>query len=403
MSLDGSIADIKKIQRRYRAQQLRARLKSYGFLFLIVFLGIGIAQFEQSKLGRQLNGWELQQSFVVRGIVSHPEEIILVALDDTIVVKPSFAIPRRVFAEGLEKIVQAAPKLVIIDGPLPKSDEDPEADQRIAKALAAVPSTVATGRVYTDQNERGYITESSDEIFIAAASKELSMTVIGHYDVAQYLTQNKPSGTPISEQLPYMAVLPSELLRPFAEPPKSYDLINFYGPAGTIRRITLKELIDKDSAFATSHLKGRIVFVGFQALGNYTAKKNLDEFSISASPYPMYGVEIHANIVGNILDHGWLRQIDVMTKAALVTFLATVILAACVYLPPGKAGILVFLLLVVLTVLNYLLFAWYRVWIGGLITLWFVPAIGAILAYFKEDLHLQRLQNYLNKRIFWKQ
>ena len=383
-------------ERRYERRQTLKRCRRYGLFLFAFVLGVGCLLLWKGEIGQGIDRWVLQQFFSLRGKLTPPEDIIIVGRDQGMLEKYGLPLPRAVIADGLEKIVQGDLKLLIVDASLPQDGAEPEADKRIARAFASVPTVIGAGKFYTDEGEA--LTFGSDSIFQEAASFEIPMTFPGDQGVVSRIAIDRSKEASLYQRVPLAQALPPGSIAADMTPPGQFDLINFYGPAGTVRHISLQDLIDGDLEYAKEQLKDRIVLVG----GNFGEKsskiENSDEFFISASPDTMYGVEIHATIVGNILEQSWIRQLDSIHTVAIFYCCVVFIFLLIFFLHPFLAYMLIGLMLVLLTVLNYLLFSWQLVWSGGLGTVWLVAILSIILTGIYKRYCLKGVQRYLKER-----
>jgi len=388
-----------EVERRYAIRQFRLRLRRYGLILLALFFSIGIRVFWTGDVGQGLDRWALQQFFTVRGVVSPPDDIIIVGVDELVLQAYGRPLPRGILADGLEKMVASAPRFIIIDAVFDPSivPDELEANERIAAALSSVPSSVKSSKSYLGTSLEEYITFQANEMIQASADFELPMTVRETGGRIEYITVSPFADAPLSERIPLSPVL--SRLFDLSVVPGPYDRINFYGPAGTIQHLSFLEVLRNDLSFTKNALKDKIVFFGFQTVDQRSERKNTDEFLISASSKPMYGIEIHASIAANLLNRSWLRQIDFTYKSALVLGISFLICLVIFFLSPKRAGLLIFSALTTLTILNYLLFSWFRVWVGGVATLWLVSVGGIILVAFWTEHSLRKTKKRIEK--YW--
>lgn len=100
----------------------------------------------------------------------------------------------------------------------------------------------------------------------------------------------------------------------------AYQIINFRGPARTFKTIPLVEVIQQAEKM-TELLKGKLVLLGFT-----------DITDTKSTPFGyMPGVEIHANIIDNILNQRFLHAMPQATEILLLVLLLALIFAAARY------------------------------------------------------------------------
>ncbi|MDD3147062.1 MAG: adenylate/guanylate cyclase domain-containing protein [Candidatus Riflebacteria bacterium] len=107
-------------------------------------------------------------------------------------------------------------------------------------------------------------------------------------------------------------------LGPNSLPPNPFQQINYRGPRGTIKSIPVHKIVEasRSGKPLTDELRGKIVLLGFTDITDF-----------KATPYGyMPGVEIHANILDNILNQRFLQQIPRATEIPVVLALLAVLL-----------------------------------------------------------------------------
>jgi adenylate cyclase len=89
-------------------------------------------------------------------------------------------------------------------------------------------------------------------------------------------------------------------------------LVNFIGPAGSVPRYSFVDVLD--GRFSAGTFSDKIVLIGLTAPG-------LQDFF--AVPYPggMFGVEIHAQVLDNLLHNSFLREVNRATVYGLAVLL----------------------------------------------------------------------------------
>src|SRR4051812_8280193 len=110
---------------KYRAKHLWlkwARPLAQGLVALLVALAS--VEFWNTESGQKLDLWALNNFFEMRGPLSPPNDVVIVAIDDQtykeLDISTRLPFPRRFMAEALENIVRADPKVLILDARIPK-------------------------------------------------------------------------------------------------------------------------------------------------------------------------------------------------------------------------------------------------------------------------------------------
>ena len=93
-------------------------------------------------------------------------------------------------------------------------------------------------------------------------------------------------------------------------------LINFAGPPGSFRHLSFIDVLSQDTVAAS--LRGKYVLVGATASG---VGEGLST-PMSGETRPMSGVEVHANILDNLLQHRWITPLAWPLRALVLLLIA---------------------------------------------------------------------------------
>lgn len=361
---------------KYQLKQILVKWAKPASQCLIAFLiSISTIAFWVTEVGQKLDLWVLEKFFEIRGARPAPKDVVIVGIDDEsyqkLDVSTRLPFPRILVAKALEQIVQANPKAVIIDAKIPKEREDLEADQKLEDALRAGPVTIWSGKIPQgksgdiNSDPTAYITLSSEARFREAAKMELPMLLRSSFGIVSSISYDHRSSSGLFDRVPLSKPL-TELAKYKVELPETYDLINFYGPSGTINRISLYKLLEPDSESIKQQLNQKVVFFGFQSIGRGRGQMDKDEYFASVSNAPMFGVEIHANIAGNLIEKSWLKAFAVPTQLSIVYLCALIIAVVGIAFTPEK-GIPILLTMVLLAFISaYRAFSSSNYWFGGI-------------------------------------
>jgi CHASE2 domain-containing sensor protein len=239
----------------------------------------------------------------------------------------------------------------------------------------------------------------SDERFLKAAKVTLPLTFPRTEGIISRLALSTDSAASLFERAPLARALVQLAKLPIASP-GPFDMINYYGPAGTIDRFSLSDLVLKDLEFAMTRLKDKIVFVGYQnTLRGRVPGADLqkDEYRVSASDEPMFGVEIHAHVAGNLMDGSWLKRLPLVTEVSCLYVASLIIAVLGIALSPEKAIIAIAVLITMAIGAAYWAFA-YRHFIfpsvGALMVAGLVTAVGSALFHY---LNIKGFKKYIRR------
>lgn len=383
-------------------QALKATLRLGGFgviIFLIAFL---LAAYHQFPLGgERLELATLQQFFTFRGSRPTPEKVVLVAIDEQtyadlheqISVRDKF--PRALTAETLRRIQAAAPALLMIDLKFPKERDDPASDARIEEQLRARPTTIWSGELPAEADApvglSGFpsMMIPSDERFSHAAAMLLSMWTSSRWSIRYEIALSADPKIPFDKRFVLLPAL-RELSGLPVHPPGDYDLINFYGPRGSIRKLSVSKILSMDDAALKENLGGKVVLMGYHNLDHGGAKQDKDEFPVSAGG-TMYGVEIHATIAANILDGSAIKRLPVLREATYLYLGLLVLIVLGVSLRPEISIPLIISCSTCYHLGAYYAFAHHQLWLPGVRLVWIGALLISIAGMFYHYLYLKRL------------
>jgi adenylate cyclase len=278
--------------------------------------------------------------------------------------------PRSYYAHLIRNLKMAGARAVGIDLILGKSTFNEKDDEELRLAIREAGNVVIAGKV--PQHESSYdivtVNESYGNSFFNVDSCLGAVNVLN--DADGVLRRYRPmwgTNTPLLIPAFAFAVLDKYYSLPalsivenysdhfvfiHAEIPK-YDattfLINFYGPSGSFRRVNFADVIDDETLTTTEEadttgvnaeintfsdpeigiladgtFKDKIVIVGSMA----PEEHDLFPVAFARGQQPgdnlMYGVEIHANVIENVLRNQFLRKQSAATEILLIILLTVV-------------------------------------------------------------------------------
>ena len=282
----------------------------------LVFLGAILLAllFCLSPWGQVLDRIFFDLFFLLRGSLSQPADVVVVAIDE-----PSFGAigkqwpwPRGVHAKVIDNLFEAGAKVVAFDL-IFAEPSSPEEDGRLKEAIHRHPNLILA----SDRNvieEDGY-----DQEIVVSPLPEFTtpQTKIGYInlpiDPDGFIRRTKLS----SGNLRSFAFLSAHTFcreKLFLNSLNKEDLfINFIGPPRSIKTVSFYQALDPHYHLPNHLFKGKLVFVGLVT----HSILNLQGVGKEQYPIPfsrwgkgqMAGVEIHAHIVSNLIQQTFLRQL----------------------------------------------------------------------------------------------
>ena len=297
---------------------------------------------------------------IVRGVKLPPDLVTIVAIDDAVVKqKGAYPLARIDLARIVEAIARLEPKVVAVDLLLVDKGPD-DADEALAKALAARPAVIAAAAVFPEasqsiskENDQGPLARlPRAEGFLLPLRKFADHAQIGIVNVATGQT-----GTPRSIPMLFRtndavemsfplrvaalavgkdpAIEPNRLMLGQRSIPTDVDHalpITFYGPNRTIRTMSAASVLVGD--IDPDAIRNRIVVIGATVTGGG------DFFSTPFEPL-MPGVEIMSTAITHLLaGDGVLRDQSVRIADGVVAVLLPAVLVGLLVWRRSAAGLI---------------------------------------------------------------
>jgi CHASE2 domain-containing sensor protein len=179
--------------------------------------------------------------------------------------------------------------------------------------------------------------------------------------------------------------------------PCSRDLINYYGPPGTIPRIPIWRLTGESALAARSSLAGKIVVIGYQSLHFARGTSAKDTFATPVSDLGMYGAEIHATIINNLISTSWLRRLQLADEMLAVLIVTIVLSSVMIRSPRPKVVGVIWFLLLTLCGVAYCAFATLSIWIAGIPAIIVMMCIGTLLSGIYFFIRSEAYRRYIDR------
>lgn len=289
-------------------------------LFTYLLAGIGLFEDLDLKVSDQ---W-----LRIHGPKDPPPGVFVVAIDEPSYreMKASYdkPWPRAFHAQLLQRLKALGAKKVAFDVLFTGASSDPAADQALADGFSAMPSAIGVeSSLQTVGNQAGgFQVEQLDRPY-EPYRKVAQEALVGLKDVKGVI-RNFPQ--PRSDQERKFATLSQAAAGIPAGTnsgmPGPRDLIRYYGPGRTIPILSFWEVASDDMPLTKDLLKDAIVFVGL-LMRSDTGGAQKDSYQSPFGPPMVFGVEVHATIVANLLTKDWIARpakfVECLVQGVLVT------------------------------------------------------------------------------------
>ncbi len=333
-------------------------LGSYGKYILILFLCLILGLFAYldifSTFDSKLQDKLLRQSSPV------DMEIVVVAIDDqSLEDLGRFPWPRYVHAELIRILSQGQPAAIGIDIIFSEATEDPEEDLALVEAIREAGNVVLPVYANLEGFSRRQGAIQTDNLVVPFPDFP-DQFITGHINTfpdpdgiirktalyLDYQGQTVPSfAWRIYEQYCQSKGLPAPDINQIPLDPIKRMEINYAGIPGDYEHISYSQVISGE--VPPEFFQGRIVLVG-----SYTVGIGDFYFTPLAPEVPMYGVEIHANILQNLLHGSYLQRVPFGIPLLAIVLFGAAAAFGFTRLRPGKG-----LILLAVLAAGYLVFA----------------------------------------------
>jgi adenylate cyclase len=244
----------------------------------------------------------------------------------------SQAWPRAKHAELLDKLAKASVKKVIFDVLFLDAGADKRVDQTLAASIGKVPVILGADSLMRDYSSGSGSFKIEEllmpfEPFHKAAA---GIGLVGFPEDDGYVRRFMTTRTAQTKE--FQTLSESAANKQKSDPgPSARDLINYYGPAGTIPFAHYYQIIDKEHPFPAEALKGKIVFVGL-VLQTDVGPSQKDIFMTSFGR--VFGTEIHATAALNLIYKNWISRASAAKELGILSLVAFIICSSIFMLRP---------------------------------------------------------------------
>jgi adenylate cyclase len=371
-----------------------------GALWIVSFLLILPLAF--FPLVRELESRVLDRFFATRGPQAPPPDLLIVGIDE-----PSFQElrlawpwPRSLHARLIDRLSASGALLIIFDI-LFTEPSDPENDAALAASIKRAGNVVLAETCdYTNDRLFSRIINVRPLRLFSDSAKATGLAMI----------EPDPDGVVrhFQVELEGGRTLPATAIRAAGKPELQGDvagLIEFVGPARSIDTLSYSQILDDEHPVPAERIRGRIVLVGRQL---QASPEPLDQADLFPTPFfestGIYtsGVEIHANILHNLLSGRWVREIS--TSVKLIACLGYFLLFSlvCTALSPLRGLIVFGISSLGLTALCYWFFYALDFWVPPVTFVFGTASLytgNVVLQYVAESRQKKWLRNAFNRYV----
>ncbi len=219
----------------------------------------------------------------------------------------------------LEKLGELKPKAVILDYAFDER-HDPVGEERLLRAMKIVPTYMA----YSERKEKWYADAQREDAtngviwtgninpsqyFLEQGIQTFFADIQGRGNVRYFPTYNYGEGP-----VPTVARLLQKGDRP--KLPGKYDIIHYYSPGQPVPTVMGSSIIGDGAINLEGFVQGKYVFVGWNKISAYRWEPS--ERNWSSYGNSLTAAQMHATMLGNLLDGSWKIQLTFLEKFLVV-------------------------------------------------------------------------------------
>ncbi len=346
---------------------------SFKKMIVSMAVALGCSLLWRTPIGGTTDVWLQTTLNTIRGDRLPPPNVVIVSLDDKSYSDLGLSLrqpfPREIFSKALERIHLDKPKVVILDLVAVPDRENPVANELLRDAMSSGPtvaSIIKSSNPFRSE-EKGsgaFIEHHSDSYFSDALAMEVPLATQTFFGTATRISHSLESGdahaqTPIL--LPLRKFVDNEIVAPGGR-----DLINYYGSAGSIRRISIADVVNGSAKAPEGIFFGKVILMGYQSIGRNRGFGDKEQFAVPLLGEEMFGVEIQATVAANLLDGTWIRRMEIEVERFLITILAFFLMLGMLSTTSLRALVYLGCYTVVWFALTYILFSNYYYFLPGI-------------------------------------
>jgi signal transduction histidine kinase/CHASE2 domain-containing sensor protein/CheY-like chemotaxis protein len=349
------------------------------FVCLVLLFAAAVLFLEDTGMFEGINNYGYDLAFRLRGQRNHDDRIIIAAIDEkTLAQLGRWPIRRSYYADLIDVFTPAAAvgfDIIFSE----TSDDDVPLSGAIAKhGKIVLPvyidrqfnisypvetlSPAGIGHVHVEQGVDGFTREVFHTISYQSVSIPSFASVLD-----AVINGRKKSQPDIRNKIPQPKIL-NDIIQ------SDHMRINFYGPPGQFQYISVADILS--GQYPPTFFTDKIVLVGKTTAGLHAG--NLVPFNNGRSRMP--AVEVHANILNNLLDQENIQLVGQWFRWTLAICLAIFGFLLFIRFRSLSGMLIGFVSLFAISVLSFTLFAAFNLWILPT-SLYFSIAAAIALAY----------------------
>jgi len=312
-----------------------------------------------SSIGEKIEPWTLDYWFNLRGVQAPPEDIAVVAMDESsyrvLNLPMDQAWPRALHATLINRLKELGAKRVVMDILFLGPSSDPKADAALADAFKNIPTIIGTESVVKEVGGSAG-RYSMEELLEPPEMFSKNVEAIALAKMTEefgYIRRFYVERSLMTKEIPTLYEAAAGVPVHDASLPGPRDLLWYYGPANTITTIPYHQVLNPTGKVPPNLFKNKIVFVGLNFLTEVGPAQKDSYRTAFDSVRNTFGVEIQATAAANLLQKKWVTRSSKGTEGTVMFLLAFILCGAMFSIRPQWGGALVLGSIVVWAAVSY--------------------------------------------------
>jgi|GEM_PF-4716075 len=348
-------------------------------LVLTVIIGLVGSFAWVSPAGKTLDTWLLSEFFQMRGVLKVTAPVVIIAIDDEsyaeLKASPRWPFPKRHIAGALEQIKVTQPKLVILDNSTFSQLGESTPEQSMAEQVKI-------------------------DLLLTQLPVLQPDTLLPVSNDDAVLTRFYKRGSDLNSLVSALRENLSLEISPEHPAPSANALINYYGPKGSVNRVSLSSVLKNSTEQNRELFFEKLVLIGFQGVvrqrGQIAKEEKSIPFGTGASAFE---VEIAASLIANLLERSWIERATLRAEFFFVLGGSLLCAAVGIALVPTRS---VPVLITLLTLLTWIAFSRFAditnpFWISGIPILMTVALSSVLVRSIFHAITVRRATEKLKK------
>lgn len=339
------------------------KARTAGMLALLpALLGLALVHWPPTAF---LENTGLDFLFLLRGVRPVPASVCIVAIDEDSFwiqnVDPRGTWPRGLHGDLVRILARQGARAVAFDV-IFEGAGDPEQDAAFEAGLKEAGNVVLGSTVehITDPRFRQFRLVEPEQRFAEAAA------AVADVDLPEDRDGVIRASWLMHDERPSLALAAYEVAtgdESFRDP--ALRLIDYYGPPRTVPTVSLYQALAPEEYLPPGFFRNKIVFVGASrvaAAGSAEAKDSFRTPFHGGTVGNTFGVEIHATLAANLLEHTRINRVSATAEAAWLLLLPLLATLVFLYLRPLLGALALLALGLFPWVMGYLTFTHLGLW-----------------------------------------